>query len=153
MRLREYKMQEGGFTYSQRIEMADIFTDASLSAWDKVFKAHRLLYGWSGRRLPRRWMTARLTRMVDGIEYWCDAEKVALEYRPKAEEKGAGIEAYSKAVGDMGTIKAVAKAYSRDPDEVLKWPWAKVFGILQTDLEEFKYSERLREAYERRRKK
>ena len=42
----------------------------------------------------------------------------------------------------MSTIKALAKAYGKDPDEILQWQYAKVFGILYTDLEERKFEKK-----------
>ena len=39
-------------------------------------------------------------------------------------------------------IKALAKAYGKDPDEILRWQYGKVFGILYTDLEERKFEKK-----------
>lgn len=150
MRLREWNYTEGDFTYGQRIAVGQIFTDTSRSEYRRMSDAWRELYGWSARLMPPRIRVRRFDRMLDGLRDLVNLEQQLLDYKPTAEEERAGIKDYAQRVGDMGTLKAIAKAYSQDPDSVLKWKYGKVFGILQTDLEEYKYQLRLQKAMSRR---
>jgi len=50
----------------------------------------------------------------------------------------------------MGTVKALAKAYAKDPDEIFKWKYSKVFGILYSDLEEHKFRQRYNKVIEQK---
>ena len=55
---------------------------------------------------------------------------------------GPGIAQMFAEVGHMGTVKAMAEKFSMDPDAVLRWEWAKVYGILLADLREYEYEQR-----------
>ena len=83
------------------------------------------------------------SKVIEGITYWADLENKELAYKPSEEEKRAGIIELNDKVGYLSTVKVLAKNYSLDPDLILSWSWSKVFGILKTDLEEFRYQERL----------
>lgn len=143
MRFREWNYVEADFTYGQRIAIGQIFTDESRSEYQRMADAWKELYGWPCRLMPPKMRHKRLNRMLEGLQKLIDLEQMMLDYKPTAEEERAGIKDYAKRVGDMGTLKALAKAYAQDPDKVLEWKYGKVFGILQTDLEEYKYQTRL----------
>jgi len=83
-----------------------------------------------------------IEKIIADMVYWQEQENEMLRYEPTTEEIRAGITDYSKKVGDLATIKSIAKEYAQDPDNVLKWKWAKVFGILYTDLESFKFQKK-----------
>lgn len=149
MRIRRIDYKGGTFTYAQRIAVTDIMQGGQ-SDYMKMKAMWRELYGWSARwMLPRR-RAKEFARMLEGFGYWAELEQRTLKYEPSEEQKRAGITDYMKAVGDMGTIKAMAKAYCCDPDTILTWEWAKVYGILLTDLEEYRFEERLREQYKKK---
>lgn len=150
IRLREWNYVEGEFSYGQRISVGQIFTDEGRNEYKRMRDAYRELYGYPVRLLPPHWRVRRLDRMLAGLQKLVELERVLLDYKPSAEEERAGIKDYAKRIGDMGTLKALAKAYAQDPDEVLKWKYGKVFGILQTDLEEYKYQTRLQKAMQHR---
>lgn len=134
---------EGGeFTYGNRIALGDILSDESRSEYQRLKAAFRELYGYSCRLLPLGMRVRALRRIVEGVTAWVRKEGEMLHYEPSAEEVAAGVGELTRRVGNFPTIKALAKAYGRDPDEVLAWDYAKVFGILHTDLEEHKYEER-----------
>lgn len=132
----------GEFTYGQRIALGEILGDETRSEYQRLKDAFRELYGYSCRLLlPGRRVQA-FARIVAGISEWVEKEQKLLCYEPTAAELAAGIRELSRRVGDLSTIKALAKAYSHDPDEVLCWDYAKVFGILYTDLEERKFEDK-----------
>lgn len=134
---------EGGrFTYGNRIAIGDIFSDESLSWYGKLKAAHKELYGYSCRLLPRKWRYNRLNVIVEGVRAWVAKEQELLHYTPTNDEVTAGLEEFGKKVGSLATVKALAKAYSKDPDDILRWSYSKVFGILYTDLEETLYNRR-----------
>lgn len=148
MRIRRIDYIAGEFTYANRIAMTKILQQEELSEYQRIKMCWIELYGWTPRFMPPRRRAKEFELFTAGLKHWVDLEQEKLKYEPTAEELRAGIKSYSEAVGDMATIKALAKAYHIDPDDVLRWEWGKVFGILSTDLEEFKFSERLRKEYE-----
>ena len=148
---------EGGrFTYGNRIAVGIIFNNREMSDYKKLLALYKEFFGYTARVLPRRRRFAVLDRLSEGLQEWMAKERQMLHYEPKDEEKKAGIDEYSRKVGDMATIKALAKEYGQDPDSVLRWEYSKVFGILYANLEEHKYHERyqkvLDEKYKRENK-
>lgn len=95
-----------------------------------------------------RAMVKYFNSIVEGIAYWGEKEAEMLYYEPSDEELRAGVREYSQRVGETATIKAIAKNFGQDPDQVLSWKYSKVFGILYTDLEEYKYSQRFNKVLE-----
>jgi hypothetical protein len=83
--------------------------------------------------------------MLEGIEYWVELEGQTLKYDPTPEQERAGIKKLFNEVGHMGTVKAIAEKFGFDPDVVLDWQWAKVYGILHADLKEYLYERKLTE--------
>ena len=147
MRFKEWIYNAGMFSYGQRIEVGQVFDNDELSAYEKMKQAWRVLYGWNGRLMPPRLRVKMFNRMLDGLKYWADLEKAELHYTPTAEEERAGLARLNSEVGAMGTVNALAQKFGKDPDEILRWEWAKVFGILRTDLKEYLYNRRLSEQY------
>lgn len=144
MRLREYNYREGEFTYGARIAVGEIWQREGLREYERLKLAWREMYGYDAKLLwPLGVRVRRLIRLREGLEYWFRLEADTLKAEPTAEQLRAGIRELGEKIGEMGTIKALAKDYHVDPDEVLQWPWGKVYGILLTDLEEHKYNERL----------
>lgn len=132
----------GRFTYGNRIAVGIIFSNDELTDYKKLKALYNELYGYSADWLPRSKRFKVLDRLAEGMADWVKKEQAMLHYEPKDEEKRAGIDDYSKKVGDFATIKALAKEYAQDPDTILKWDYGKVFGILYANLEEHKYHER-----------
>ena len=88
--------------------------------------------------------------VLGGIKYWIEREQAELKYEPSAEEKAAGIAQFSLAVGEMATITALAKDYSKDPDDILEWKYGKVYNLLFTNLQSHLFRERLNKELERK---
>lgn len=142
--------ESADFTYGQRIELGDIFSDEEVGEYTRLCKAFKCMYGYSRKWIPLRRRARMFNEILDGFKGWIDKEQAMLKYNPSSDEMSAGIKELSEKVGNMSTIKQLAKAFSTDPDEILKWPYSKVFVILYTDLEERKYEEKLKKAvYER----
>lgn len=135
-------MADGEFTYGNRIALGEIFADDSLTDYYKLKKAFKEIYGYSCRWLPIKKRVRVLNDILKGLYDWVKREGQLLHYDPTSDEIAAGIKEYSKRVGSLATIQAIATKFSVDPDEVLKWDYGKVFGILFNDLELFKYNKR-----------
>lgn len=135
-------MSDGEFSYGNRIVLGEIFSDESLSEYQRMKNAFREIYGYSCRWRRPKVRFRLMMDIVNGFTEWIEREKVALEYKPTADQLAADIEQFAKKVGSMSTIHAIAERFSVDPDTVLKWDYAKVFGILFVDLERYKYQQR-----------
>lgn len=146
-------MEGGEFTYGNRIALGDIFAEEGKTEYQKLKAAFHEVYGYSCRLVPLRRRLAMLNDIAQGLLSWVEKEQKLLHYKPSPNELAAGIKELSERVGSMSTIKAIAKAYGRDPDEVLQWSYSKVFGILFTDLEEFNYQTRYNKIIENEHKR
>lgn len=137
-------IKNGELTFSQRIELGRIAA-SDVDEFEKAMEMWRCLY------VDRPKLTEKnvddfvrdVKEIIDGLNFWIERETKALKYEPTADEKRAGISELSKNVGEYGTILAIAETYGKDPDEVLKWKYGKIFGILYTDLERHKFQQRL----------
>ncbi len=150
MRLREWKYEDGEFTYAQRIELAEVFKNDSLSEYQKMKAAWRVLYGWSARWMNPWRRVKAFGRMLNGLQFWVKLERENLKYEPTPDELRAGLQRLSEQVGEMGTIKALAEKFGVDPDVILTWHWAKVYGLLYADLKESEYQRRMLDQIQRR---
>lgn len=99
-------------TFGQRIELGRIITDKEMTDIDKMKEGMQCLgVKWSLRNtseIVEYWYEVLL-----GIKYWIEREQTELKYEPSAEEKAAGIAQFSLVVGEMATITALAKDYSK----------------------------------------
>lgn len=140
----------GKLTFAQRIELGEIFGNGELSEAEKFERAIKCMYG--KKPTPKQYgqYVGKFKAIVEGLQYWCEAEAKMLYCEPTADERAAGIEEYSKNIGVFGTVKAIAKTFGQDPDDVLQWEYGKVFSILYTDLEDYKYQRRLNKVIERK---
>lgn len=130
-------------TYGNRIALADIFSPSQgKTEYAQFCEAFKELHGYSARLVPLPLRVKRIYEITEGLRSWIEKEQHMLKYTPSSDEIAAGIEELGKKVGSMSTIKALAKAYGKDPDEILLWQYAKVFGILYTDLEERKFEKK-----------
>lgn len=143
MRLREWKYEDGEFTYAQRIELAEVFKNDSLSEYQKMKAAWRVLYGWSARWMNPWRRVKAFGRMLNGLLFWVKLERKNLKYEPTPEELRAGLQRLNEQVGEMVTIKALAEKFGVDPDVILTWHWAKAYGLLYADLKEAEYQRRM----------
>lgn len=134
-------IKAGSMTFGQRIELGKIFSNADdeLLNFENTFVC---LHGYKPKLIEFPKLTDYFTEIVEGIAHWVNAETIMLKYEPTPEQKQAGIKALSKSIGEMGTVDALAEKYGIDPDVVLGWEYAKVFGILFADLEKAKYQKR-----------
>lgn len=140
------------FTYGHRIELERIFTSEERDYW-KMSEAFSLFYGFSRKVLPMGMRLQVFESIAEGFRGWIEKERTLLDYQPSEEELRAGIRDLSAKVGNMTTVKALAKTYGTDPDTILQWPYSKVFILLYTDLEERKFEKKLSKEYERNRNK
>ena len=148
MRFKEIDIKKADeLTFGQYIDLKNILSkiDDSTKDSDLIKDIVRVLY--KKDTTIKDYMDKKLIKyigkVIEGITYWADLENKELAYKPSEEEKRAGIIELNDKVGYLGTVKVLAKNYSLDPDLILSWSWSKVFGILKTDLEEFRYQERL----------
>lgn len=136
-------LEGADMTYGNRIALAEIFTPSpEKTEYMQFCEAFKELHGFSARLVPVRMRIRRIYEITEGLRSWIEKEQQMLKYTPSTDEVAAGIEELGKRVGSMSTIKALAKAYSKDPDEILEWQYSKVFGILYTDLEERKFEKK-----------
>ncbi len=141
--LGDFDMEGPEFTYERRIRLGEIFSDTRENAYKRLAEAFRELYGYKCTLLPIKARTRRLNAILDDFKAWLKKEAETLAYTPTADEEAAGLKTFSRAVGPLGTIHALAERFGKDPDEVLRWDYGKVYGILFTDLERVKYQRRL----------
>lgn len=147
--LKKIDIKGGRFSYGQRIALGKILS-SDASEVEKFEQVIKCLYDKTiSPRQYKKWLPL-FNEIVEGLSFWCKQEAAMLDYKPTPEEIRAGIKELGAKVGEFGTIKALAKAYNTDPDDVLKWEYAKVFGILTTDLEEHKFRVKLNEVYEQK---
>ena len=142
-------IQGGQMTFGQRIELGRIITEKELTDIDKMKEGMQCLgVKWSLRNtseIVEYWYEVLL-----GIKYWIEREQTELKYEPSAEEKAAGIAQFSLVVGEMATITALAKDYSKDPAEILECKFVKLFSFLLTKREGHHSRERLNNELERK---
>lgn len=142
-------IQGGQMTFGQRIELGRIITEKELTDIDKMKEGMQCLGAkWSLRNTSE--IVEYWYEVLMGIKYWIEREQTELKYEPSAEEKAAGIAQLSMVVGEMATITALAKDYSKDPDEILEWKYGKVYNLLFTNLQSHLFRERLNKELERK---
>lgn len=142
-------IQGGQMTFGQRIELGRIITEKELTPIDKMKEGMQCLGAkWSLRNTSE--IVEYWYEVLMGIKYWIEREQAELKYEPSAEEKAAGIAQLSLVVGEMATITALAKDYSKDPDEILEWKYGKVYNLLFTNLQSHLFRERLNKELERK---
>ena len=59
-----------------------------------------------------------INNISEALLYW--QENTLLKFEPTHEEKQAGIEQLSKNIGELGTVKSLAKDDTQDPDYILE---------------------------------
>lgn len=138
-------IKAGLMTFGQRIELGKIFANPELDELGKFEQTFICLHENKPKAKEYSKLVPYFMEIVEGIQYWAQQEATLLKYEPTAKEKKAGVKELSIKTGDLGTIKALAKNYHQDPDAILLWQYGKVFGILYTDLEEYKYQLRYQE--------
>jgi hypothetical protein len=131
----------GKLTFGQRIELGKLY-QSQLSEVEKFEQTFQILHGFTPKPRHYKSLITYFNQIIEGITHWIKQETTLLNYQPSAEEKQAGITDFTAKVGEFTTIKAMAKTYGKDPDEILEWEYGKVFGILYTDLEEYKFNQR-----------
>lgn len=145
-------IKSGELTFGQRIDLGKILANdtSSLEKFQKVFEC---LHKFKPIESEYPKLLDYFTEIIEGIKFWIECETTMLKYDPSSEEIQAGVKELSKNTGEFSTVKALAKAYHKDPDEILKWEYGKVFGILYTDLEEHKFQLRYNKVIESKYKK
>lgn len=150
-KLIEIDIKGGQMSYGERIELGNILSKKGLSNWARCRSTILCLHPeWDKEYyngLPMYY-----EKIIEGIEFWINRENTELRHEPREEEIQAGCKALALKLGAMATIKALATQYSQDPDNIPNWKYAKVFNLLYTDLEQYKFSEELRKRQERKNK-
>ena len=143
----EIDIKGGEMTFGQRIDLGKLFSEniTELQMFEKTFK---ILHNTTPSIIQYRRLLPYFKRILEGLKFWSEQEASLLKYEPTIEEKQAGVVEFAKKVGEFATIKSLAKAYSCDPDDILKWKYGKVFGILYTDLEEHKFNQKYQKVIE-----
>lgn len=137
---KEIDIKGGKLTFGQRIELGKI-AQSGVSDSEIFEQIIFLLYKIKPRPRQYKKYISYFNHAIEGLKFWIEQEKL-LNYECSPEERAAGIKEFTSKVGEFATIKALAKAYAKDPDEILEWEYGKVFGILYTDLEEYKFNQR-----------
>jgi hypothetical protein len=153
--LNKIDIKAGRLTYGQRCELGELFAGDKTEV-DKFKGAFQILYKITPDFRNSKEMklyVEHFREIIDGLRFWLEKEKLLLDYNPEPEEVRAGIKDLSAKISHYGTIKTLAKNYAQDPDAIFNWEYGKVFGIIYTDLEEYKYRKRLYKEYERKFKK
>lgn len=147
--LSKIDIKKGSMTFGQRIELGRILsnTDDELVKFESIFQC---LHNFKPKLTEYAALTPYFKAILEGVAHWVNAETIMLKYEPTQEQKQAGIKALSKAIGEMGTVDALAEKYGIDPDVVLGWEYAKVFGILFADLEKSKFQTRYNKIIEKK---
>lgn len=93
--------------------------------------------------------TAKVKAVFQCLEHFYQIEiKMKVDYSP--EEKLAEIE---KVPHDDNAIAiSLARMFSKDPEEILRWQYIKVLGVLNQLNEESLYQKRLQKVYESKQK-
>lgn len=137
----------GEFTYQNRIAFGELFGREDLTDYQKLAEAHREIYGYSARWLPRRVRLRRFAEIAEGLADWVKLEQMELKHNPSPEEIAAGIEEYSKEVGEDGTVSALAEQFGQTPMEVRRWPYAEAFRYLRANAKNGQFREKLNKQY------
>lgn len=138
-------VKDGTLTFGQRIALGQVLQSSKLTESKKYITALEVMdiHEHEVFLFDTYLLDYYHDEILAGVIHWSEREAKELKYDPTKEEIMAGIEALAAKSGYMGTVKALAKAYSVDPDEVLKWKYGKVFDILRTDLLESQFCKRL----------
>ena len=142
-------IKAGKLTFGQRIDIGKLM-GSDVSEVEKFEQTFEILHGFKPKIIEYRKYIGYFSEIIEGLKFWAEKEATMLKYEPTPEEKQAGIKDFSQKVGEFSTVKALAKTYSRDPDEILEWEYGKVFGILYTDLEEHKFNVRYQKVIEQK---
>ncbi|MFV0392410.1 MAG: hypothetical protein ACK5KP_11105 [Paludibacteraceae bacterium] len=145
-------MKAGKLTFGQRIALGKIIEKGG-NEYLMMKQIIKAMHDVDVKRKDIIRLKPYIVEIIEGLAYWIEKEIELLNYEPTAEEIQAGISELSGKIGNFGTIKSLAKNYSREPDEILKWEYGKVFGILYTDLEEYKFQKRYNKIIESKFKK
>lgn len=147
-------VKSGDITYGSYIAVRKLLAEAKeydLEFTISAIKAIHSEYRYTiGDIMFIKAMVSYFNSIVEGVAHWAEQEKELLAYEPSEEEIRAGVKEYSQKVGEFATVKALAKNYGKDPDEILEWKYSKVFGILYTDLEEYYYNQRYGKVIEKK---
>jgi len=150
---REIDIEAGEMTYGQRIKLGKIFQNGETSEAQKFEQVFQCLHKFIPLPVQYKMLLSYFERITAGLKSWIEKEQSLLKYEPTADEISAGIGELAERIGEFGVVKALAKDFGKDPDEILKWEYAKVFGILFSDLEESKFHKRYMKVIDRKYKK
>ena len=147
MRFRKVDVKSGAFSFGERIEIGHIMTSED-DPYVKAVFVFKTLHGFRPNWLAVQLLNRYILSIFEGLKYWLEAEK-NLKYTPTPEEAEAGIEDFSKKIGEVGTVTELAEKFGKDPDVILRWDYAKVYGIMYAALEKYKFQKKVQKIVER----
>lgn len=135
-------------TYGERIVIGQILDGCKNSDpedSDTQFKIFKDIMGalHPDNTAPTKENILYTLEILEGIKVWAEREKELLAYTPDSKEKAAGLNKLFESCGQFLVLKALARSHGKSIDEVQKWPYATVFTIQYTDLQETKYKKNL----------
>lgn len=147
--IQKIDVKSGRLSFGQRIELGKIIS-SDKDDITTLIEVINCLHDFRPTKRQIIIMSKYIDDILHGLKYWNDAENTLLKYDPTPEEKMAGIQSLSKKIGSMGTVDALAEKYGVDPDIIINWEYAKVFGILFADLEKAKYQRSYQKVIEKK---
>lgn len=150
-RINKIDVRAGNMTFFQRIELGKIMEQEG-SELHKAISIIELLHGFRPNFITLMKFAEYIEDVIQGMIFWVQIESTMLKYEPTADEKKAGISDLSKKIGEMGTVISMAEKFSQDPDDILKWKYSKVFGLLYADLEKAKFNRKYQTIIEKKSK-
>lgn len=148
--LSKIDVKAGNMTFTQRIELGKIFQEES-SEITKFEKTFQCLYNYTPKIRDYKKLLNHFEEIIEGLKFWIESERL-LKYEPTPEEIRAGIKELSNKIGEFGIIIELARDFGKDIDEIGNYKYNKIFAILLSDLEKFKYRQRLNKALEQKHK-
>ena len=143
----------GEFTFAQRLELGSILAQKDKPEYEMFLEAIKCLYGREPvGRVEYRQAFTLWQEAIEGLAFWVKVEAEQLKYHPTADENDAGIDRFSSEVGELGTVYSIAKAFGKDPDEILLWKYGKVFGYLRGQKAEADFQRRYQDVMKRKSK-
>lgn len=146
------KIAEGEFTYGERLELARILRDESMSEYSKAREIILCLHDIDMQPRELAELTPYIDKIVRDFGEWLEREHKAFYIPPTNEEKDAGIETLSKECGEMGNVVSLAEELHTTFEEVYKMPYLEYFARQKVHTERAKYERRLNKVYANKRK-
>ena len=140
-KIKTVNVKSGFFTYSQRIELSQILTGEKTDH-ENFIAVMTCFLGFTPSIKQYKKIFDYFTYILKSLTFWAEIEQRSLKYIPTTEEINAGIEDLAKNCGVQPTLYSLSRSFGADPDEILKWKYAKIFNILVSDANSAKYQKK-----------